>query len=220
MHHHIGTQVVAVLVLHVFLHLVLATFTQAAVLQNRGQQLLAPVALHLTVADQRLGQTLGLGSQPQRAVEHRLHLCLECSRIAVVALPALLEGILHLSKFLSQWRQQGIHLPRIALFKGSLTFFQQFLRGILHLVAECRHLLLLQLLQRPQLCLIAFLHLLFLLTMTLFRALHCLRLFGLRAFQQVTSLGFRLVQTLGRLVLLVSQNTGRNLFQLRQSLSQ
>ena len=57
---HVGTQVVALLVLQVVLRLVVDALGQMRTVENRLEKHLAPVALHFRVAFQRAGQVVGL----------------------------------------------------------------------------------------------------------------------------------------------------------------
>ena len=100
-HNDIGAVVGAFFVLYVLLHFELYARSESAVFQNAGKELLAPIALHLAVALQRLcqvgGVALHLLGVPEQPFDGLVHACLLCRGL----FSGLIDALLHFLQVLA-----------------------------------------------------------------------------------------------------------------------
>ena len=135
-HHHIGAQFAASLVLKTFLWLKLYAFSQTAVPQYIVQHLLAPVAMHFSLVFERLSQVVRFLSHLLRLLHHSLKCALERRGILVIPLFGFLEQRRHLLHILPKRSHQFFDMVGIGFLQFFGTLFHDSLRGLCELRSD------------------------------------------------------------------------------------
>ena len=153
----IGTEVLAVLILGIFLDKELLVLSQTTVFQDGFQYHLAPVALHLAVALQSLGKIGGIGTNLRcllfqtrygllllllEEFHRSLKGILQLLFVHFVLGLAFFYRFLEIGELLLNWFQEFIHLKSVVFLQGRLLGCELFCRHTLLLDGHSLHLLL------------------------------------------------------------------------------
>ena len=114
---HVGPQVVARSVLEVVLRVVVHPFDEVRVVENRLQNHLAPVALDLRIALERVGQIGGLGRDAAVQLHQVAQLVLQRAALLGLRRVDLLHPLAELRDVLPERLQQQIHRLAVGLFE-------------------------------------------------------------------------------------------------------
>ena len=134
MQHHVRTQVAALVVLDVVLRLVVDALRERRAVEDRLQQHLAPVALHLRVAFQCVGQVPGVGRDVLVQLHEAFELVFQLAALFVLVGVDALDPFAELGDVLAEGFQQEVQrllvrlleLPRLLAedLRGEVFEFQ------------------------------------------------------------------------------------------------
>lgn len=134
--HHVGAAVVPRLVLDVELRLIVHAADEVRTVENRFENHLAPVALHLRVALQRVGQIGGLGGDAAVELHEVLQLVVQRAALLVLVAVDALDPLAELGDILLEGLEQQVERFLVGLPEAARLLAQHLVGQVLELEAE------------------------------------------------------------------------------------
>ena len=134
--HYVGAQVAALLVLDVVLGLVMYAFDECRAVEDRFEQHLAPVALHLRVAFQRVGEVGRLGRDTAVQLHEVFQLGFQLAPLRGLRGVDLFDPLAEVGDVVAEGFQQTVDLLLTGLAEAHRVFAQNFGREVFELRPE------------------------------------------------------------------------------------
>ena len=134
---HIGAQVVALLIFEIGLHHIVLALDQIRVVENRRQDHLAHIALHLRIATNGLGQVVGFVGDAAVKIHQVFELIFQCAVTFDIVAVNRLDTQTKICNIIAEWLEQLFDRLRIGLAEHAALLLQNIVRQVAELLLHC-----------------------------------------------------------------------------------